>query len=142
MLAGMRWALICVATACGPSSPPPSQPVTLYGQPEVLTPGIVDTDAGSYHTVEYHCLPVLAKPCSCVYSCGLGRRDEDDRWIVTHSHWKTPLTAVLDKWCVGGDCKQVFSAQIICDGTCAPKPAPTCLAIDLANEKDPCPTAP
>jgi len=133
--------LAALATACGPSAPPPNQPVVFSGAPEVLTSGIVEdaTPAPTVEHVEYHCLPVVAKPCGCVYSCGLGRRD-GDHWVVTHEHWKEPLTAVVDKWCVDGNCREVFAAQIVCDGVCPPKPAPPCLAIDLANEKEPCPT--
>src|SRR5262245_43447723 len=105
----MRLAPICatLATACGASPPPAAPPVTFSGEPTIVTEGVVADDAAapppSVESVEYHCLPVVAKACGCVYSCGLGRRD-GDHWVVTHDHWKTPLTATLDKWCVDGSC--------------------------------------
>jgi hypothetical protein len=76
---------------------------------------------------EHRCLPVVAKACGCVYACGSGEHT-GDHWTVTHAFWRdTPLRATLQPWCVDGTCTDVFAAEIVCGGICAPRPAdPTC----------------
>jgi len=73
------------------------------------------------------CLPVVAAACGCVYSCGLGTFD-GKTWTVHHEFWDDlALNATVAPWCVDGQCTDAFSAEIVCAGICAPRPAdPTC----------------
>jgi len=97
------------APAAAAASSPAPRPLPASGSPEV------------------RCLPVVAKECGCVYACGRGVRD-GDHWKVTHSFWKgTVLRAVIQRWCVHGQCTEVFAAEILCAQICAPRPAdPSC----------------
>jgi hypothetical protein len=74
------------------------------------------------------CLPVVAPKCGCVYSCGVGWPVGKGRFRVRHSFWgKTPLSARVDRWCVGKRCTRAFFAEIVCSGICPRRPAdPTC----------------
>ena len=79
------------------------------------------------------CLPVVAKECGCVYSCGSGV-EASDHWNVTHSNWKpTTLHARIEPWCVAGRCTDVFAAEIVCAGICAPKPADATCHFDASS---------
>lgn|GEM_PF-2894492 len=70
------------------------------------------------------CLPIVAKKCGCVYSCGVGVRQPDGSYAVHNDFWKSAaLKAHIADWCVGGQCTRAFHAEIICDLICAPKPA-------------------
>jgi len=106
--------------ACGSSAPSPEP--AIGDKPVTPTPAAPGSAAP-----ERRCLPVVAKDCRCVYSCGTGER-HGDRRAVHHSFWKdTELQAVVEPWCVEGKCTDVFAATIVCDAICAPKPAdPTC----------------
>jgi hypothetical protein len=70
------------------------------------------------------CLPVVAAECGCVYSCGVGDPGDGGKFTVHHPFWgMTPLTAHVDRWCVGDACTDALFADIVCDGICTPKPA-------------------
>jgi hypothetical protein len=72
------------------------------------------------------CLPVVAKECDCVYSCGVGEQ-RGDHWLVRRAYWKDAGKAQIESWCSHGECTDAFAAEIICDGICMPKAAdPTC----------------
>ena len=82
---------------------------------------------------ERRCLPVVAKDCGCVYTCGVGERT-GDRWIVRHSFWNdAPLKAVVEPWCVAGKCTDAFAAEIVCGVICAPKPADSTCHFDATG---------
>ena len=74
------------------------------------------------------CLPVVAAKCGCKYTCGLGVRQADGSYLVSHTFWKNKkLKARIDTWCVAGACTRAFYAEIVCGGICARRPAdPTC----------------
>ena len=99
--------------ACGGSSAPP--------------PANRATVEPAAHAPERRCLPVVAKQCGCVYACGEGER-AGARWRVKHAFWKPiELTADIATWCADATCTNAFTADIVCDGICVPKPAdPTC----------------
>jgi hypothetical protein len=113
----MRSVAVVMFVGCGSASapPPPSN---------VQAPAPAPAPA---QAIEKRCLPVVAKECGCVYTCGTGTRD-GDHWTVTHSFWKDmPLKAKVERWCVDEACTEAFAAEIVCSGICAPKPAdPTC----------------
>ncbi len=111
----MRVALFAFSVAaCGSSTTTSAPPANREPAAPAATP-------------EKRCLPVIAKECGCTYSCGAGVRDGTG-WRVTHSFWKgNDLKAAVERYCVGGACTEVFSAEIVCDGICPPKAAdPTC----------------
>jgi len=108
------FAVLVLLAACGGSST--STPPVDRGR---SAPPMVKPSA----TPERRCLPVVAKDCGCVYTCGGGERT-GDHWIVRHSFWNdAPLNAVVEPWCVAGKCTDAFAAEIVCGVICAPKPA-------------------
>ena len=124
----MRWFLF-VAACSGSSSSRPDEPIKTVAIMEAGVPDATAADAPSA-VVERRCLPVVAKECGCVYSCGTGIKD-GDFWKVTHPFWRnTELTAKVEKWCAGVACTEAFHAEIVCDGICMPKPADTTCHFD------------
>lgn len=116
--------LLLALVGCTPSKAPapiPSQEsAAARTEPTIVSP--------SPAARQERCLPVIARECGCVYSCGVGFLLDNGRWSVKHAGWKDlPLTATIQPWCVGGECTDVFDAEIVCAAICRPKPAdPTC----------------
>jgi hypothetical protein len=117
----MRWLLFVAACSASSPSRPEPDPIKTVA---IMEAGVSDASAIDAPTAaESRCLPVVAKECGCVYSCGVGTRD-GDIWKVKHAFWgDTELTAKIDKWCAGNACTEAFHADIVCDGICLPKPA-------------------
>jgi len=118
----MRWWLVLVlAPALGctrqpkrEASPPPTRAPSPRASEAPAPPAPAPA----------RCLPVVAKECGCVYDCGVGKPNGDGTYTVSHQFWKdTPLRARIDRWCVDQQCTEVFAAEIVCDGTCPPRPA-------------------
>ena len=110
----MRSVVVVFLVGCGSNSTPPPSNTQPVPPPPVAAPA-----------PEKKCLPVVAKECGCVYTCGVGTR-MGDHWMVTHAFWKdTQLKAKIEQWCVDRSCTDVFAAEIVCGGICAPKPAET-----------------
>ena len=117
-----RW-LFFVVAACSGSSPSRTEPEPIKTV-AIMEAGVSDAaPIDSPAAAETRCLPVVAKECGCVYSCGVGTKD-GDTWKVKHPFWRdSVLTAKIDKWCAGNACTEAFHAEIVCDGICMPKPA-------------------
>ena len=80
------------------------------------------------------CLPVVAKACSCTYSCGAGKPQADGSYVVHHDFWKgIDLAAHVINFCVGDACTDAFSVEIACSAICAPKAADTSCHFDADN---------
>jgi hypothetical protein len=128
-------AILSIAlVACGS---PPTKPAETPGSGSTAPP-LVTLDAtaalgsGSAASTK-RCLPVVSKECGCVYSCGTGEL-RDGKWIVGHSFWKnTELAAVVEDWCVGGECTPAFAVEIVCDIRCGRKPADASCHFDDAG---------
>jgi hypothetical protein len=110
----MKALAIAMLVACG--SPPANRP-------EPAPPVAPVAPAPSVPPFARRCLPVVAKECHCVYTCGVGEA-RGDHWMVRHAFWKdSELEARTEQWCVGDTCTEAFAAKIVCDAICAPKPA-------------------
>ena len=82
---------------------------------------------------ERRCLPVVSKDCGCTYSCGVGEHT-GDHWTVRHPFWKdAALRGQVTSWCVGGACTDAFAVELVCDGTCLPRPADATCHFDGAG---------
>jgi hypothetical protein len=82
---------------------------------------------------ETKCLPVVAKECGCVYTCGAGTRD-GAHWTVTHAFWKdAKLKATVEPWCFEGTCTDAFSAEVVCGGICPAKAADATCHFDASG---------
>ena len=80
------------------------------------------------------CLPLVAKPCSCTFSCGTGKPQADGSYIVHSNHWEgADITARIINYCVDDACTDVFSIDIICSNLCTPKAADTTCHFDADN---------
>jgi hypothetical protein len=130
----MKLAWIVLA-ACGS---PPTRPAEVPGSGSAVAPAIAPDATiapGSGSAVAgKRCLPVVSKECGCVYSCGTGEL-RDGKWVVGHSFWKdAELEAVVEDWCVGGECTPAFAVEIICDVICPRKPADASCHFDDAGK--------
>jgi hypothetical protein len=127
----MKHLALVLLVAC--SSSKPAEPSPAAAPPRAIDAAAPrEIDAAAPRAIDARtsvkCLPVVAKECGCVYTCGRGESTDGTHWRVTHDFWKdTTLDAVVEPWCVDGKCTDAFAAVIVCSGICAPKPAdPNC----------------
>lgn len=80
------------------------------------------------------CLPLVAADCGCVWGCAIGTPTAGGGYLVQEPRIAPDgVKAVIQPWCVQGECTDAFHGEIICSGICAPKPADASCHFDSAG---------